>query len=434
MVKRGLLIAIGVAAMLMALIGSTAAAPARMGVSGRAAIAHYRAMKPPSAAIAGGAKHQCRKRGTWECARGRGQGGTPPGCSQPDFVASESSGSSALQLSSPDPSVDPLEPGSLVLAAFATLGGTVTAPAGWQQVSAGGSSGGTNPNLQLFYTIPIPLSNPGASVPQGWQFSSSGPHASYSEEFLFNGLSQSDPVGAAGVAASAGPSSAVTAPSITPSGANSVLLFFGGAGTPETWTAPSGMTAFPGQDQMCGFGTCHTAPHSIEAAYQSSGSAAPTGVRSATISGLAESTGELIALNIPAPPGCPQVGLLNRRAGVISRPTGLLMPQKRVPLLRVAADDRVPVLLKCEWSDPCDGSVSLAPGYGGVFAGRDFTLSADRQATVQLPVCALGTVCPEISGGSIRLGRSQAVQVVVQVLRPNGQVLTEILAGVLAFS
>jgi hypothetical protein len=270
-------------------------------------------------------------------------------------------------------------------------------------------------------------------VPNSWSFTSSDPQTTYSEEFLFNGVSQSNPVGAADVEASTGPSTAVTAPSITPAGANSTLLFFGAASTPESWTAPSGMTAFPNQGQVCGFGTCHTAPHSIEAAYQSWGSATPTDVRAATITSPAESTGELISLTIPGPTGCPQVQLLNRRAGVISRRTGLLGPQKHVPLLSVGANGRAPVLLKCAWSQPCVGSVSLAPSYGPVFAGRDFSLSAGQRATLQIPVCAVGAACPEIGGGSIKLGHSQPVQFVIQVLRPNGQVLTQILAAVLAF-
>ena len=275
--RRGVVLLIAVAAVAMTLLGGTSAAPGRLART-RFAITHSSQVRLPTAAIAA-PKHRCSKPGSWTCSHGRGQGGTPPGCRFGNFFDSvERSGGTPvgtmppLSVSSYWDVVGNLQPGSLLLAAFATPGGTVTAPAGWTEVPANGGSSATGERLQLFYKIPLPLSNPEKAVPESWRFTSSDPQATYFEEMLFDGVSQSDPVSAAGVAASLGPSAVVTVPSITPTTANSMLVFVGAVGSPEHWTAPSGMTAVARQEQKCGFGTCHAAPHTLELAYQRWGS------------------------------------------------------------------------------------------------------------------------------------------------------------------
>ena len=435
--RRGVVLLIGVAAVAMTLLGATSSAPGGMARYPRFAITDSGPVRPPTAVIAGRPKHaKCSKPGSWTCSRGQGQGGTPPACRFGNFFESVERSGGIPVGGMPPLSVDSywspegnLQPGSLLLVAFATPGGTVTAPAGWTEVPADAGSSATGERLQLFYKIPLPLSNLEKGVPLSWRFKSSDPQATYFEEMLFDGVSQSDPVSAAGVAASMGPSVVVTVPSITPTTANSMLVFVGAVGSPEHWTAPSGMTAVEGQEQKCGFGSCHAAPHTLELAYRRWGSPTPTGARAAAISGAAESTSELIALNIPGPSGCPRVQLLNPRGGLIS-------PHRRVPLLSVAADGRVPVLLKCDWSRRCDGSVSFAPApFGEVFAGHDFAMSAGQRRTVRVPVCAPVTRCPAIGGPPTfpRRARDQPVQVVIQVLRPNGQALTQISNAELAF-
>jgi hypothetical protein len=62
-------------------------------------------------------------------------------------------------------------------------------------------------------------------------------------------------------------------------------------------------------------------------------------------------------------------------------------------------------------------------------------MSAGQRRTVWVPVCAPVTRCPAIGGPPTfpRRARYQPVQVVIQVLRPNGQALTQISNAELAF-
>ena len=293
--------------------------------------------------------------------------------------------------------------GDLLFAAIVTDGATITPPAGWQAVPGSDVSDATGRRLQIFYSIPVPLSalaksDPGDRIgPDSHSFSASAAGAMRGVLLNVSGADQAAPIDAAAAAANGTPSTDVAAPSLAATVAPTQLLFFGATGSKLTWTAPAGMKPLEfSADRERTFGLAH----------QLLRSASDTGTRSATISSAAESFGALVAVRIPPPTTCPKMRILNRRKGGIVQ-------------FKADADGYVPVRLKCQWSRRCTGAIGLLVPVP--VASAAVSVPAGKTRTVRLGVCQVSIRCPKSVPRPPRRTPGLFVQVLLEA--PNGQLV-----------
>jgi hypothetical protein len=311
-----------------------------------------------------------------------------------------------------------LIPGELQVAAIVTAGGPVTPPPGWNAVHGSDRVTASGERLQVFYGIPIPVSNPPKKGPNYYSFTSPTPQAMTGMLSDYTGASQTVPINASAGAAGTVRSTKVSAPSITPSAANTMLVFVGAAGVSQTWQAPAGMRLVREND-----GTAVTGP--IVVAYQRWHSATETGRRTSPLSSRGEGIGDLIALTYPSPITCPQVKILNRSTSIKFGD----QERETVPVMTASAGGRIAVRLKCVWRVPCVGDFRAFGSASGPFgflevASSRFVVPADRTRTVQIATCARGTSCwSSGTGAALRQGRVVDVDIYIVVVAANGQVV-----------
>jgi hypothetical protein len=350
----------------------------------------------------------------------QGEGGAYCGATPWLTTATETS---SATLSVPVADINPVNPGDLLLAAIESQTGGVVPPSGWTEVPNTDYSVGTSEQLQLFYTVPVPLGAPDTLRARNYLFRAPTPQAMTGTLTDFEGVSQSEPISASGGQANPTASNQVLAPSIAPAGTNSVLVFVGASAGPEKWTAPAGMTApmavSPSQPNHPPFPTFPYPPNGIGVAFGpwSSGS---TGPRTATIDTPSASIGELVALNIPAPITCPKVRILNRRTSFLEG-----THREHGPLLEAGANGLVPIRLRCEWTAPCVGAIGVFSEGLVWLVASDITVPAGQTRTLKLPTCRLDPGCPERKYSRPILDHSQTVVVAIQILAEssNGQLI-----------
>jgi hypothetical protein len=286
--------------------------------------------------------------------------------------------------------------GDLLVAAILTEGATITPPAGWQAVPGTDVSDGAGQRLQIFYSIPVPLSKQGKSGPESHSFTASAAEAMSGVLISVSGADQTEPINAATGAATGTPSADVTAPSIVPTAATTQLLFVGATGSQLTWNAPAGMKPplfSPARESSFGL------------AYQPLRTATDTGARTATISSAAAGIGALIALRTPPPTACPKIRILNRHRG-------------QAVQFKAGGDGYVPVRLKCQWSRRCSGVLGLM--LPTPVASGAISVPAGKTRTVRLAVCRRTLRCAR---NAPRLSRRNLLGVQILLDVPNGQLV-----------
>jgi hypothetical protein len=166
----------------------------------------------------------------------------------------------------------------------------MTAPAGWSTIPNTDWADGNNARIHAWYKIA------GAAEPPSYVF----PLTGGSGQDISGGMlaisdaSQTTPIDASnGQSNGPGASSSVTAPSITTSRANTLLLFGGGCANSYTFTPPLGMT-----EQWDRATTSQNSRVSTEAATQPLASAGATGARVATLTSSCRN----VAINIAIAP------------------------------------------------------------------------------------------------------------------------------------
>ena len=286
--------------------------------------------------------------------------------------------------------------GDLLLAAVVTEGAGITPPRGWLALPGGDITAGDGRRLQLFYAIPVPLERQGRLGPDRVSFSASAPQALEGALIGVSGVDQDEPVDVAAGAPAAAASAEVTAPSIAPAAATTTLLFVGATGSPQTWTAPAGMTPIGSARAVSAIGV----------ARQWWRTATATGTRTATISSPAAGIGALVALKVPRPTTCPKLRILNRRRGGNLR-------------FEADADGVISVRLKCNWSRRCVGALGLMSPTP--IAAGSISVPAGRTRTVRIGLCRRTVRCR----GSVPRLRGGRHRVLVQILlrAPNGQLV-----------
>jgi hypothetical protein len=322
--------------------------------------------------------------------------------------------------------VNPLNPGDLLVAAIVTGGGAVRPPPGWAPVP-NADHAGQRERLQVFYRIPIPLARPNGGGAFGYTFTASAAQAMTGALTDFEGVSQTRPISASAGQINATSSTAVAAPSLTPTSANSVLVFIGATAASERWTAPHGMKSnwvFPGE--LSAFGgpapTFPYPPSDIDVAFERWPHTFATGGRVAAVSAASESVGEEIALDYPAPTTCPKVAILapRTRLSFYGRP-------HRGPILKVGRDGLVSVRMKCKWTAPCVGAMGVFDERLLGLAESDFRVPAGQTRTVQIAACNLRSVCKNTSRklAQAELRPGARIPVFVQILAQlsNGQLV-----------
>jgi hypothetical protein len=344
-------------------------------------------------------KKPCRR-----CKRlriGQGSDGQPT-CGPPEFVhEAVTAGSQVLELVASDPPGSEnfayiTTAGDLLVAAIVTEGATITPPAGWQAVPGTDVSNGAGRRLQVFFSIPVPLSQHGEFGPDSHSFSASAVGDMRGVLFNVSGVDQAQPIAAAAGAGAGTPSTSVTAPSIAATSETTRLLYIGATGSPQTWSVPAGMKPLEfGPGGESGFGLAHELLRT----------AAQTGTRTATISSAAASVGALVALKLPPPTACPKIRILNRHSQAGVR-------------FKVGDDGYVRARLKCRWSRRCVGALGLM--LPTPVAAGAVSVPARKTRTVRLRVCRRTLRCPR---SAPRLERKTPVGVQILLEAPNGQLV-----------
>jgi hypothetical protein len=296
-------------------------------------------------------------------------------------------------------------PGELELAAIVTAGAPVTPPQGWTAVPGSDQVTSSGERLEVFYDIPIPLTNPNKPAPTAYSFRSSTRQRMTGLLSDYTGASQTVPIDVSSGGVSAVSATEVTAPSVTPSAPNTALVFIGAAASSQRWRAPAGMTLIP----MAG---SNVATSRLVAAYQRWHGTTATGPRTSPLSTPGEGLGDLIAIAYPSPVACPDVKILNRR-------------ERAVPVLHAARDGRISVRLKCIWTVRCVGDFGAFGGpIARELASARFVVPAGATRTVQVYTCAGGTFCSSGYARSVlRRGGVVPVTVYIVAVQANGQVV-----------
>jgi methionine-rich copper-binding protein CopC len=178
--------------------------------------------------------------------------------------------------------------GDALLAAVATRGApTITAPAGWALVRQDANA--STMRQAIFVRIA------GASEPASYTFTLSSAQSAAGGVVAYTGVNATTPVDVHGGQLNAS-STAITAPSITTTGANRMIVGFFGAPVLTSMTPPGGMTERYDQTVP----TTNTYKVTSGAADQAVAAAGATGTRVATAVNASANIGQLVALN-PAP-------------------------------------------------------------------------------------------------------------------------------------
>jgi hypothetical protein len=173
--------------------------------------------------------------------------------------------------------------GDVLVAGVAVRGQpTITPPSGWTFVQRQQNSTTMG---QALYTHGV-----GSSEPSAYTFTLSSSQAAAAAVFDFAGVDTANPVDVSGGQIN-GSGPTITAPSITTTAANDVIVGLFGIGTSTTIAAPTGMH---GDGQAAS--TAGTYKVTLEGADQLITSAGATGARTATALNSAASVGQLIAL------------------------------------------------------------------------------------------------------------------------------------------
>lgn len=259
--------------------------------------------------------------------------------------------------------------GDLLLAAIVSQGGStggVTPPSGWTEVPGSDQSNGTTARIQVFSHAVDSFSE------SQYTFTTGSPQDMAGGLTDFFGH-EANPISASGGEANAAVSTSVTAPSIIPTSADTILVFVGGVGSAERWQAPGGMKLQYSQDAQAA---------SVGMATELWPPLTATGIRAASISAPAASVGDLIALSYPALAACPRMALLTHRA-------------------HVTPDGLAAVRLKCESRLPCVGAfedfqvATSGPGKGAPLnetrlIASDFAVAEGETQTVQVALTSTG--------------------------------------------
>jgi hypothetical protein len=166
----------------------------------------------------------------------------------------------------------------------------MTAPAGWSLVPNTDWAEGNNARIHAWYKLA------GSGEPSSYVFPlTGGSGQDISGGMLaISGASQSAPINASNGQANGPPASvSVTAPSITTTLSNTLLVFGGACANNYTFTPPSGMA-----EQWDRGTTSQNSKISTEAATQPIASAGATGTRVATLSNSCRN----VAINIAVAP------------------------------------------------------------------------------------------------------------------------------------
>jgi hypothetical protein len=276
--------------------------------------------------------------------------------------------------------------GDLLIAAIVDDGGAITPPPGWKPVpNTTRSLSGTSRQLRVYYRVATP------AQPQFVSFTWSSAQNAFGTLTDFAGISTTHPINVASGQANPIASASVTAPSVTATSANALLLFVGATSGPHKWTAPAGMT----QQDLNFTGAFPTTP--IALATQQWRGATATGVRSAKISGPSESAGALIALNFPGPFKCPNLRIRSQR-------------------VTATADGVFSVRLKCDWSARCVGAfIGTGPNLER-WAASDIAIGAGKTK-------AIGVALTPAGQKALRRLHHVKLEIFLWVIKANGQPL-----------
>lgn len=183
--------------------------------------------------------------------------------------------------------------GDVMIAQVTVRGGTgttITPPAGWTKIRSDNST--TTLQQAAYYRV----AGSSESASYAWSFGASSLKASGGIA-AYIGVDNTTPVNAHGGQANAA-STSITAPSITTTVANAMLVGFFGTATGTSVSPPTGMTENWDISSTAGAAGTRTTSEGTE---ELLGAAGGTGTRSATSAGSAVNIGQLIALAPVAP-------------------------------------------------------------------------------------------------------------------------------------
>lgn len=184
--------------------------------------------------------------------------------------------------------------GDLLLAVVAHQGGSaknMPAPAGWTEIPGTNVYQGTNARIHAWYRFA------GATEPSFYLFTLTGGGDDMAGGIMAIVRARNpSPVDAAAGQANATSSGSVTAPSVTTTAADTLLVFGGSCNVPVTFSPPAGMA------EQWDVATSGAFKVAIETAAQSVGGAQETGTRVATASSSCRSVAiDLVIAPAPAP-------------------------------------------------------------------------------------------------------------------------------------
>jgi hypothetical protein len=183
--------------------------------------------------------------------------------------------------------------GDLLIAVIAHQGGSaknMPAPAGWTEIPGTNVYQGTNARIHAWYRFA------GPTEPDFWLFTLTGGGDDMAGGIMSIVRGRTPvPIDAAAGQANATSTRPVTAPSITTTVADTLLLFAGACNNPATFTPPAGMT------EQWDRATSGAFTVALETAVESLGGAQATGTRVATASGSCRS----VAIDVAVAPAAP---------------------------------------------------------------------------------------------------------------------------------
>jgi hypothetical protein len=258
--------------------------------------------------------------------------------------------------------------GDLVLAVIASRGSVntdVRPPAGWSRL-AGAEASAPGERLQVFDRI--------ASAPEpiSYTFTAVSPQTMSAGLIVIMGASPATPIAGAVAQVNSTATQNVAAPSVSPTGSNTMVVFVGATTRSTSWKAPSGMKL---EDFDASPSSQPVRPIAI--ATQRWRPSTATGQRTATISTAQPSIGGLIGINFPAPITCPEVRILTHHY----RPT---------------SDGLIRARLKCVWAARCVGA------FEGVDMEEHFPVPKIAASDISIPAGQTRTVLVALTPGGLR--------------------------------
>ncbi len=177
--------------------------------------------------------------------------------------------------------------GDLLLATIGHQGGsgsTLTPPAGWTAVPGADASDGTNVRMRAFYRIAT------ASEPASYQFNLSNGMSLAGGIASITGAHPTSPINAAAGRVTSSNSTAITAPSLTTTVANTRVIYAGGINSPGVFDPPTGMSEH--------WDVTTSGAYNVATEFASAGQAAAgaTGTKTANLAQSARGAALLIAI------------------------------------------------------------------------------------------------------------------------------------------